>query len=142
MTPQNPGAVDYTSTRGIQVDVGLPDAISENRAESPLYGELYPNTISAYTCPKQSNIYNMYLIWPLGPITLLNIHADYESNYYPIVTRVNMFYSHTTYIKMKSILIHVYIKATTRLSSNPRSLGRAVSSHTPCTCKKGDPTMG
>ena len=29
---------------GIQVEVGLPDATLENRAESPLYGELYPNT--------------------------------------------------------------------------------------------------
>ena len=41
----NPGSVDYPSTCRIQVDVGLPDATSENRAESPLYGELYPNTI-------------------------------------------------------------------------------------------------
>ena len=43
--PQKPGFVDYPSTRGIQVEVGLPDATLENRAESPLYGELYPNTI-------------------------------------------------------------------------------------------------
>ena len=40
VTPQTRGSVDYPSTRGIQVDVGLPDATSENRAESPLYGEL------------------------------------------------------------------------------------------------------
>ena len=44
VTPQTRGSVDYPSTREIQVDVGLPDATSENRAESPLYGELYPNT--------------------------------------------------------------------------------------------------
>ena len=43
VTPQSRGFVDYPSTRGIQVGVGLPDATSENRAESPLYGELYPN---------------------------------------------------------------------------------------------------
>ena len=43
VTPQTRGSVDYPSTRGIQVDVGLPDATSENRAKSPLYGELYPN---------------------------------------------------------------------------------------------------
>ena len=43
----NPGAVDYPSTRGIQVDVGLPNSTSENRAESLLYGELYPNTTPA-----------------------------------------------------------------------------------------------
>ena len=47
VTPQTRGSVDYPSTRGIQVDVGLPDATSENRAESPLYGELYPNTTPA-----------------------------------------------------------------------------------------------
>ena len=45
VTPQTRGSVDYPSTRGIQVDVELPNATSENRAESPLYGELYPNTI-------------------------------------------------------------------------------------------------
>ena len=45
MTPRTRGSVDYPSTCGIQVEVGLPDATSENRAESPLYGELYPNTI-------------------------------------------------------------------------------------------------
>ena len=47
VTPQSRGSVDYSSTRGIQVDVGLPDATSENRAESPLYGELYPITVPA-----------------------------------------------------------------------------------------------
>ena len=47
VTPQTRGFVDYPSTRGIQVDVGLPDATSENRAESPLYGELYPSTSPA-----------------------------------------------------------------------------------------------
>ena len=44
MTPQTRGSVDYPSTHGIQVDVGLPDATSKNRAESPLYGELYLKT--------------------------------------------------------------------------------------------------
>ena len=42
VTPPTRGSVDYPSTCGIQVDVGLPHTISENRAESPLYGELYP----------------------------------------------------------------------------------------------------
>ena len=44
VTPQTRGSVDYPSTPRIQVEVGLPDATLENRAESPLYGELYPNT--------------------------------------------------------------------------------------------------
>ena len=56
VTPQTRGSVDYLSTHGIQVDVRLPDATSENRTESPLYGELYPSTIPAHTCPKQCNI--------------------------------------------------------------------------------------
>ena len=47
VTPQTRGSVDYQSTRGIQVVVGSPDTTSENRAESPLYGELYPNTSPA-----------------------------------------------------------------------------------------------
>ena len=33
MTPRSQGSIDYPSTRGIQVDVGLPDTTSENRAE-------------------------------------------------------------------------------------------------------------
>ena len=43
VTPHSRGSVDYPSTRGIQVDVGVPDATSENQVESPLYEELYPN---------------------------------------------------------------------------------------------------
>ena len=52
VTPQTRGSVDYPSTRGILVNVGRPDIFHENRAKSPLYGELYPSTIPAYTCPK------------------------------------------------------------------------------------------
>ena len=47
VTPRFRGSVDYPSTRGIPVDVRLPDATSENRVESPLYGELYPNKTPA-----------------------------------------------------------------------------------------------
>ena len=71
VTPQTRGSVDYPSTRGIQVDVGLPDATSENRAESPLYGELYPNTILVYNLhlPVSNNpIYAIYIKYGhLGP---------------------------------------------------------------------------
>ena len=52
--PRSRGSVDYPSTRGIQVDVRLPDATSENRAESPMYGELYLNTIPAYPVPNSA----------------------------------------------------------------------------------------
>ena len=47
VTPQTRGSVDYPSTHGIQVVVGLPNTTSENRVESPLYGELYPITLPA-----------------------------------------------------------------------------------------------
>ena len=45
--PHSRGSVDYPSIRGIQVDVGVPDATSENQVESPLYEELYPNKTPA-----------------------------------------------------------------------------------------------
>ena len=47
VTPQTRGSVNYPLTRGIQVDVGLPDATSENWVESPLYGELHPTKTPA-----------------------------------------------------------------------------------------------
>ena len=63
---------------------------------------------------------------------------------YPIVTRVQMFYSYTTYIKMKSILIHVYNVPPKPqpcfLLKQPHV--RTVSSQAPCTCKKGVPRRG
>ena len=54
MTPQTRGSVDYPLTRGIQVDVGLPDATLENRAEFLLYEVLYPNTVPAYPVPNSA----------------------------------------------------------------------------------------
>ena len=54
VTPRSRGSVDYPSTRGIQVEVGLPDATLENRAESPLYGEFYPKTKPAYHVPNSA----------------------------------------------------------------------------------------
>ena len=48
VTPRSRGSVDYPSTRRILVDVALPYATHENRAEFPLYGELYPNTTHVY----------------------------------------------------------------------------------------------
>ena len=71
-------------------------------------------------------------------------YSIYIPTIYPIVTRVQMFYSYTTYIKMKSILIHVY---NVTPKPQPRFLikqphVRTVSSHAPCTCKKGVPRRG
>ena len=62
VTPQSQGFVDNPSTRGIVVDVRLSDTTHENRAESPLYEELYPRYI---TCLKHQ--YHEYK-GPLGPI--------------------------------------------------------------------------
>ena len=49
----------------------------------------------------------------------------------------NIFYSYTIHILKLEVSIHVYIinQATTQLSSNPQSLGRAVPSHAPYNCK-------
>ena len=60
--PRSRGSVDYPSTRGTQVDVGLSDASSENRVESPLYGELYPITKPAYPVPNNP----IYAIYPIS----------------------------------------------------------------------------
>ena len=75
VTPQNPGSVEYPSTRGIQVDVGLPDATSENRAESPLYGELYPITKPAYNL-SQVVQYMQYIS------NISNMHTNYDPTIY------------------------------------------------------------
>ena len=92
-----PGSVDYPSTRGIQVDVGLPDATSENRVESPLYGELYPNTIPALNLSQavkyNHNDTNMDKNGLLGPY--YNIHKTYQQC--PIVTRVKVSLLYNTY---------------------------------------------
>ena len=103
VTPQTRGSVDYPSTRGIQVEVGLPDAtfrksgrVSFVRGALPKYNACIK---SAFTCPKQSNICNIYPIRPLGPIN--SIHANYEFNYIPNSSKSSMFYSYTTYIKIR-----------------------------------------
>ena len=78
----------YKCISGIQVEVRLPDATLENRAESLLYGELYPNTKLAYPVPN-SPIYAIYTSMDknglLGPYH--NIHKTYQPC--PIVLRVS-----------------------------------------------------
>ena len=108
------------------MDVGLPDATSENRAESPLYGELYPNTVPAYTCPKQSNICNIYpnmsknVSWAHKPILIKSIIITILqlSPNNSIVDYTFILYKH---ILKSTILIHVMSKnhqATNRLLQN------------------------
>ena len=126
MTPRTRGSVDYPSTCRIQVEVGLPDATLENRAESPLYGELYPNTKPVNTCPKQSNIrkYNLnmsknaswahkLLLIKSIIITILQLSPNNS-----IVDNTFVLYKH---ILKSTILIHVVSKnhqATNRLLQN------------------------
>ena len=67
------------------MDVGLPEATHENRAESPLYGELYPDTnLSQYQSPDT----NMDKNGLLGPYT--NAHQNIP-NYIPIVQELLKF---------------------------------------------------
>ena len=68
----------------IQVNVGLPDVTSENWAESPLYGELYPITKPAYNL-SQAVQYMQYIS------NISNMHTNYDPTIYPIVTRVNIY---------------------------------------------------
>ena len=123
VTPQTRGSVDYPSTRGIQVEVGLPDATLENRAESPLYGELYPNTKPvnkpAFTCPKQSNIFNISNIFnPMSntatwahKLMLIKTHIttilqlspnNYIVDFTFIQTYINIYKSNTCYAQKPS----------------------------------------
>ena len=67
MTPQTRGSVDYSSTYGIQVEVGLPDAtfrksgrVSFVRGALPKYNACIK---PAFTCPKQSNIIPRITTW-------------------------------------------------------------------------------
>ena len=85
----------------------------------------------SYTAPWAHKQYSIYI-------------PTMNPTIYPIVTRVQMFYSYTAYIKMKSILIHVY---NVTPKPQPRFLlkhphVRTVSSHAPFTCKKGVPRRG
>ena len=108
------------------MEVGLPDATLENRAESPLYGELYPKTVPAYTCPKQSNICNIYpnmsknASWAHKPILIKSIIITILqlSPNNSIVDYTFILYKH---ILKSTILIHVMSKnhqATNRLLQN------------------------
>ena len=111
------------------MEVGLPDATLENRAESPLYGELYPKTVPAYTCPKQSNICNIYpnmsknASWAHKPILIKSIIITILqlSPNNSIVDNTFVLYKH---ILKYTILIHVMSKnhqATNRLLQNGSS---------------------
>ena len=80
--PKTWGSVDYPSTRRIQVDIGLPDVTSENRAESPLYGELSTQLKYLHeTCPKQSNIFNISNISNHMSNTATWAHNDTHNTY-------------------------------------------------------------
>ena len=144
VTPQTRGSVDYPSARENTRECRVTRHFPRNRAESPLYGELYQNTKPAYTCPKQCNRSNISNIYNHMSNTATWAHKQYSS-YIPTMNPTlsnsykssKIFYSYTIHILKLEVSIHVYIinQATTRLSSNPQSLGRAVPSYAPCTCK-------
>ena len=125
-SPKTRGSVDYPSTRGIQVDVGLPDATSENRAESSLYGELYPNTKPVNNL-SQTIEYMQYnpnmsknASWTHKPILIKSIIITILqlSPNNSIVDYTFILYKH---ILKSTILIHVMSKnhqATNRLLQN------------------------
>ena len=111
------------------MEVGLPDATLENRAESPLNLELYPKTVPGYTCPKQSNICNIYpnmsknASWAHKPILIKSIIITILqlSPNNSIVDNTFVLYKH---ILKSTILIHVVSKnhqATNRLLQNGSS---------------------
>ena len=114
------------------MEVGLPDATLENRAESPLYRELYPNTKLVYTCIylSQTIQYMQYnpnmsknASWAHKPIliksniiTILQLSPNNS-----IVDYTFILYKH---ILKSTILIHVMSKnhqATNRLLQNGSS---------------------
>ena len=93
VTPQTRGSVDYPSTRGIRVNVGLPNATSENRAVSFVRRTLPKYSTCIYLSQTMQYIHHMIhtwikmASWAHKPI-LVNIPTIS-----PIVTRVNMFFT-------------------------------------------------
>ena len=110
----------------MQVEVGLPDATLENRAESPLYGELYPNTkpVNNLSQTIQYMQYNPNMSknasWAHKPILIKSIIITILqlSPNNSIVDNTFVLYKH---ILKSTILIHVMSKnhqATNRLLQN------------------------
>ena len=126
VTPQNPGVHYYPSTRGIQVEVGLPDATLENRAESPLYGELYQNTKPAYHVPN-SPIYAIYIqIWiKTASWAHATISIKHIATMNPTISnssKSSNIYSYTIHtLNLKSSNTCIHHQSHTRLSSNSTS---------------------
>ena len=118
------------------MEVGLPDATLENRAESPLYGELYPitkpvNNLHILSQTIQYTQYNLNMSrnasWAHKPILIKSIIITILqlSPNNSIVDNTFVLYKH---ILKCTILIHVMSKnhqATNRLLQNglsPRAL--------------------
>ena len=126
MTPQTRGSVDYPSTRRIQVEVGLPDATFIKSGRVSFVQEALPNYKTCISCPKQSNICNIYpnmsknASWAHKPILIKSIIITILqlSPNNSIVDYTFILYKH---ILKSTILIHVMSKnhqATNRLLQN------------------------
>ena len=106
VTPQTRGFVDYPSTRGIQVEVGLPDATFIKSGRVSFVQGALPKYKTCISCSKQCNIINI-------PNHMSNTATWAHKQYsiciptmnpiiYPIVTRVTIFsLLNNTYIKLK-----------------------------------------
>ena len=119
--PETRGSVDYPSTRGIQVEVGLPDATLENRAESPLYGELYPNTKPSYSVPTVQ--YMQYIkVWiktaSWAHATISIKHIQTMNPTISNSSKSSHIYSYTIHtLNLKSSNTCIHHQSHTRLSS-------------------------
>ena len=138
MTPQTRGSVDYPSTRGNNRECRVTRHFSRKSSRVSFVRGAIPKYKTCIYL-SQTVQYN-----PNKSKTATWAHKQYSS-YIPTMNPTisnsykssNNFYSYTIHILRLEVSIHVYIinQATTRLSSNPQYLGRAVPSHVPCTCK-------
>ena len=129
------------------MEVGLPDATLENRAESPLYGELYPNTKPAYPVPN-SPIYAIYTSmdkngsWAHATISIKHIPTMNPtiSNSY----KSSIIYSYTIHtLNLKSSNTCIHHQSHTRLSSKLNLLDEPSPRTLPVLVRiKGGPTTG
>ena len=138
MTPRSWRSVDYPSTRGNTRECRVTRHFSRKSGIVSFVRGALPK-YKTWIYLSQTVQYN-----PNKSKTTTWAHKQYSS-YIPTMNptmsnsykSTNIFYSYTIHILKLEVSIHVYNinQATTQLSSNLQSLGRAVFSHAPCTCK-------
>ena len=136
--PKTRGSVDNPSTRGIFVDVGLPDTTHENRAESPLYGELYPRYKPVPIINNDHTRSKLMATW--APASILTkyiptkyiLHGSRVNNSLLIQHILKLQHSNTCYTTTSKPQVGFLLK---------RPLMSAAFSIAPCT-GNGDPSTG